>query len=247
MFVANTPPVTNRLIGGLPARDHARALEHCESVDLVFGTILCEPGQPFRYAYFPLTGFISLVATVSGHKPLEMGLIGNEGMLGATLALGVRNSPQRGVVQGSGTALRMTVAHLRAELRDSAALRRTLDRYLYVLMAQLSQTAACTRFHAIEARLARWLLMTHDRAHGDHFDLTHDFLADMLGVRRSAVTIAAGALQRRKLISYSRGRIVIQDRKGLEAASCECYRAVVDDYSNIFGKGVSLQSVSVRE
>ena len=133
----------------------------------------------------------------------------------------------------------MTVAHLRAELRDSAALRRTLDRYLYVLMAQLSQTAACTRFHAIEARLARWLLMTHDRAHGDHFGLTHDFLADMLGVRRSAVTIAAGALQRRKLISYSRGRIAIQDRKGLEAASCECYRAVVDDYSNLFGKGVS--------
>lgn len=176
------------------------------------------------------------MAVVGGHKPLEMGLIGNEGMLGATLALGVTNSPQRGVVQGSGTALRMTVAHLRAELRDSAALRRTLDRYLYVLMAQLSQTAACARFHAIEARLARWLLMTHDRAPSDHFYLTHDFLADMLGVRRSAVTIAAGALQHRELISYSRGRIVIVDRQGLESASCECYRAVVEDYENLFGK-----------
>jgi len=231
--------VSNALIGCLPARDHARALERCESVELVFGAILCEPGQQYRHVHFPLTGFISLVATVDGHKPLEMGLIGNEGMLGATVALGVGNAPQRGVVQGSGTALRMTVAHLRADLHDSVALRRTINRYLYVLMAQLSQTAACTRFHAIEARLARWLLMTHDRAHRDHFYLTHDFLADMLGVRRSAVTIAAGALQRRELISYSRGRIVIQDRKGLEVASCECYQAVVDDYSNLFGKDAS--------
>lgn len=233
MSTANAPPMTNHLIQALPRRDRARILAYCELVPLTFDTILCEPNQPFTQVYFPLTGFISLVATVSGHPPLEMGLIGNEGMLGATLVLGVATAPLRGVVQGSGNALRMTAAQLKQELIDSPALRRVLDRYLYALMAQLSQAAACTRFHEIEPRLARWLLMTHDRAHADHFHLTHQFLADMLGVRRSAVTIAAGALQRRELISYSRGEINILDRGGLEAASCECYQAQIEDYAGM--------------
>lgn len=227
-------PVVNCLIGGLPRKERDRILERCEPVDLVFGTVLCEPGQPFRKVYFPLTGFISLVVQVGGHKPLEMGLIGNEGMLGVTLALGVSAAPQRGVVQGADSALQMSAAQLRGELRDSPALQRTLNRYLYVLMAQLSQTAVCTRFHAVQARLSRWLLMTHDRAHADHFHLTHQFLADMLGVQRSAVTIAAGALQHRKLVRYTRGKITVLDRKGLEAASCECYKSVVDDYATLF-------------
>ncbi len=227
-------PLVNRLIGSLPRKERDRILERCEPVDLVFGTVLCEPGQLFRRVYFPLTGFISLVVEMGGHKPLEMGLIGNEGMLGVTLALGVSTAPHRGVVQGSGTALRMSAPQLRGALRDSPALLRTLNRYLYVLMAQLSQTAACTRFHVVEARLARWLLMTHDRAHADYFHLTHQFLADMLGVQRSAVTIAAGALQHRKLVHYTRGKITVLDRKGLEAASCECYKAVVEDYANLF-------------
>ncbi len=227
--------ITNRLIGGLPAKDRKRFLGRCERVDLVFGEILCESDQPFEHVYFPLSGFVSLVATVGKHQPLEMGLIGSEGMLGVTLMLGVEAAPLRGVVQGSGTALRMTAAQLRRQLRHSPALTRRLNRYLYVLMAQLSQTAACTRFHEIEPRLARWLLMTHDRAHADHFHLTHEFLADMLGVQRSAVTIAAGGLQRRKLISYSRGEIRVLDRKGLESASCECYRSVIADYEQLFG------------
>jgi CRP-like cAMP-binding protein len=222
--------VTNRLIGALPPKDRKRFLSLCEPVDLVFGEILCESDQPFEHVYFPLGGFISLVATVGNHQPLEMGLIGSEGMLGVTLLLGVNTAPLRGVVQGTGTALRITAAQLRGELRRSPPLVRLLSRYLYVLMAQLSQTAGCTRFHEIEPRLARWLLMTHDRAHADHFHLTHEFLADMLGVQRSAVTIAAGGLQRRKLISYTRGEISVLDRKGLEAASCECYAAVIDDY-----------------
>lgn len=205
-----------------------------EPVDLSFGTILCEPDQRYRHVYFPLTGFISVVAKVGGHQPLEMGMIGNEGMLGVTLVLGIGVAPLRGVVQGSGSALRMTVAQLRRGLRDSPSLLRVLNRYLYVLMAQLSQTTICTRFHEVEARLARWLLMTHDRAHAGHFHLTHEFLADMLGVRRSAVTIAAGALRERKLISYVRGEIRVLSRQGLEAASCECYRAGVDDYTRVF-------------
>ncbi|HEX9742599.1 MAG TPA: Crp/Fnr family transcriptional regulator [Nitrospiraceae bacterium] len=225
---------SNRLIEALPRRERNSILGRCERVELVLGTILCEPGKRLKHAYFPLTGFISLVEKVDGHPPLEMGLIGDEGMLGATLALGINSVPQRGVVQGGGSALRMTTARLRHDLRNTPSLLRALNRYLYVILAQLSKSAACTRFHEVEARLARWLLMTHDRAHADHFHLTHRSLADMLGVQRSAVTIAAGALQRRKLIRYSRGQIRVVNRRGLEAASCECYRAVVEDYTELF-------------
>lgn len=233
MPAAKPVAVVNRLLGGLPRKDREAILLHCKPVDLVFGTILCEPDQAFRHVYFPLTSFISLVDTVGGHEPLEMGLIGNEGVLGVTMVLGVNTAPLRGVVQGEGTALRMSAARFRSEVRRSPALLRMLNRYLFVLMAQLSQTAACTRFHEIDARLARWLLMTHDRAHADHFHLTHEFLAGMLGVQRSAVTIAAGALQEKKLIAYTRGEITILDRKKLEAASCECYAAVIDDYARL--------------
>ncbi|HUS24823.1 MAG TPA: Crp/Fnr family transcriptional regulator [Candidatus Binatia bacterium] len=233
-MVAKTPvKVVNRLIAGLPAAERKRVLAACEPVELVFGTILCEPDVPVRDVYFPLSGFISLVAVVSAHPPLEMGLIGSEGMLGATVVLGVPDAPLRAVVQGTGSALRMGIAQFRRELRRNPVLLRTLNRYLYVLMAQLSQTAACTRFHEVEARLARWLLMTHDRCHADHFHLTHEFLADMLGVRRSGVTIAAGLLQGRNLIGYTRGEITVMDRDGLEAASCECYRAVIHDYARL--------------
>jgi CRP-like cAMP-binding protein len=231
--VESPAPVVNRLIDGLPRRERHRVLARAEPVDLSFGAILCEPDQRYPHVYFPLTGFISLVTTVDGHEPLEMGMIGNEGMLGVTMVLGIGAAPLRGVVQGAGTALRMTVPQLRRELRDCPGLLRALNRYLYVLMAQLTQTATCSRFHEVEARLARWLLMTHDRAHADHFHLTHQFLADMLGVRRSAVTIAAGALRKRKLIRYVRGEISILSRVGLEDASCECYEAVVDDYTRL--------------
>lgn len=235
MRAASQRPVLNRLIMGLPSRERSRLLGHCEPVDLVFGEILCEPERPFRHVYFPLSGFISLVAKVRQHPPLEMGLIGSEGMLGATVALGINTVPLRGVVQGGGTALRMSAAPFRRELVASPGLARALDRYLYVLMAQLCQTAACTRFHELEARLARWLLMTHDRAHGDHFHLTHQLLGDMLGVRRSGVSTAAGALQARGLIRYSRGAIQILDRSGLETVSCECYAAVIEDYARLLG------------
>lgn len=225
--------ITNRLIDRLPRMERRRVLDSCEPVDLVFGAVLSEADKPYRHVYFPLSGFISLVEAVDRHQPLEMGLVGNEGMLGATLVLAVNASPLRAVVQGSGTGLRMTAAEFRRRLLDCPGLLRKINRYVYVLMAQLSQTAACTRFHEVEARLARWLLMTHDRAHADHFHLTHEFLADMLGVQRSAVTIAAGTLQRRQLISYTRGEIRILSRSGLEAVSCECYGAVIQDYAQL--------------
>lgn len=234
MAAATSARVVNQLIGSLPRQERNRIVERCQKVDLVFGTVLCEPDQPIEHVYFPLSGFISLVMKLGGHQPLELALIGNEGVLGATLALGVRDAPVGAVVQGPGTALRMTAAQLRRELQESPGLLLTLNRYLYVSMTQLSQSAACGAFHEVEPRLARWLLMSHDRAHADHFHLTHEFLADMLGVRRSGITIAAGVLQRRKLIRYSRGEISVLDRKGLEAASCECYDAMIEDYAQLF-------------
>lgn len=234
MSTAAPMRVVNRLVAGLPRKDRVRLLGRCETVDLTFGAILCEPGSLYRHIYFPVTGFISTVSIVGKHEPLEISLIGAEGMLGATLVLDVPTSPLRAVVQGAGTARRMTVPQLQRELRESPSLVRMLKRYLYVLVAQLSKGTGCSNFHDVEARLARWLLMTHDRAHADHFRLTHEFLAAMLGVRRSGVTIAAGALQKRGLIGYARGQIRILDRKGLEARACECYGSGVRDYAQLF-------------
>lgn len=233
MPVESPNSVANRLIEGLSRKERRGLLALGTPVDLTFGDILCEPDQPYRHVYFPLAGFISLVATVRGHQPLEIRLIGNEGMLGATLALGIGAAPLRGVVQGAGTALRISVPQFRRRLQDSPVLLRALSRYVYVLMAQLSQTATCSRFHQVEARLARWLLMVHDRVHGDRFYLTHQLLADMLGVRRSAVTIAAGVLHGKGLIRYVRGNITVLSRRGLETASCECYAAAADDYARL--------------
>jgi CRP-like cAMP-binding protein len=210
-------------------------LAACERVDLVFADILCRSAERVEHVYFPIHSFISVVAPLDGHAALEVGMIGNEGMLGVTLALGVDVSPLHALVQGSGPALRMTASRFRRELQASPALQGGLNRYLYILMRQLAQTAACTHFHVVEARLARWLLMTHDRAHSDAFHLTHEFLGHMLGVRRVGVTKAATSLQNQGLISYNRGDITVRYRRGLENASCECYAADMQTYDRVLG------------
>jgi CRP-like cAMP-binding protein len=175
------------------------------------------------HVHFPIDGFVSLLAQVDNEHIIEVGMVGREGMLGVQLALGVTSEPLKSLVQGQGQALRIDAAAFRRELAASPALRTMLDRYVVVLLAQHARAAACLRFHMIEERLARWLLMSQDRALSDVFQLTQEFLAYMLGVRRVGVTVAASKLQRRQLIAYERGEMTIVDRAGLELAACSCY------------------------
>ncbi|MEA3195874.1 MAG: hypothetical protein QOD26_4207 [Betaproteobacteria bacterium] len=218
-------PVVNSLLAAVPRRDYERLLPELEPVALTYGEALYEPGQRVRHVYFPTDCHVSILVMAEG-KAIEVGLVGREGMVGIALAMGVEHSPVRALVQGSGAALRMRGDAFLEELARCTPLQREVQRYAYAKLAQARQTAACNRFHLVEARLARWLLMTGDRVRSDQFHLTHEFLADVLGVRRVGVTNAAGDLQRRKLIGYHRGDIAILDRGGLEAAACSCYGIV---------------------
>jgi CRP-like cAMP-binding protein len=220
--------IPNSLLAALPRKSYQQLLPALSPVMLVFGEVLYEPGKPIREVYFPGECLVSLLTPVDGHLALEVGLVGREGMVGIPLALGIDASAVRALVQGAGPALKMGAARFRTELRASPPLQRELYRYVHALMAQISQTAACNRFHVVEARLARWLLMTRDRVRSGEFRMTQEFLSHMLGVRRVGVTEAASALQRHKLIEYSRGNIRILDHRGLEAACCSCYAIVKD-------------------
>ena len=224
--MTNPRPATNRVLASIPPKEYQRLRARLEPVTLKFGQILYRPGKPIRHVYFPIDCLISLLTAVDRRRELEVGMVGNEGMAGTPFILGMGVSGVRALVQGGGTALRMASGPFRIEFGRNLALQQALYRYTYALMAQISQTAACNRFHDASARLARWLLMTRDRVGSDDFPLTHEFLAHMLGVRREGVTEAASALKRRKLINYSRGKIQIIGSKGLEAAACSCYQIV---------------------
>ncbi len=220
---AGTP---NRLLAAIPPTEHESLLAGCEVVTLTYGDVLYEPGERMRYVYFPSDCLVSLLTVIDSHRALEVGLVGCEGMVGARLALGIAASSTRALVQGTGTALKIDSARFLREFQRGPALQRAVLLFTDALMNQVAQTAACNRFHVIEARLARWLLMTRERLPSSEFRLTHEFLADMLGVRRVGVTSAAGGLQRRGLIRYRRGTITIVDQQGLEAVSCSCYQLV---------------------
>jgi hypothetical protein len=228
-------PAVNHLLESLPRNDGRQIVDACDEVEHVAADVLFEPGDRLRYVHFPTTALISLATPAGGSSGVEVGLVGDEGMLETPLVLGIRTTPLHALVQRAGASLRMGAGRFRREIGHRPALRKLLDRYLFVRMTQLARAAGCTRYHLVEARLARWLLMTQDRAHSDAMHITHEFLALMLGVRRAGVTKAAISLQRRGLIRYSRGDIVILDRPGLEAAACACYGDDLDTYRHVLG------------
>jgi CRP-like cAMP-binding protein len=232
------PTPQNRLIAQLPAADRKRLLAQCETVHLSLNDVICQPGDAMRHVYFPIDAFISLLAVDKDNGSdtfLEVGMIGREGMLGVHRVLGVAPAPLRALVQGAGSSLRIATTALQAQAKLSAPLQALLLRYVHVCMQQLASSALCMRFHLLGPRLARWLLMTQDRAHCDQFHITQDFLSSMLGVRRVGVTAAALALQEQGLIAYHRGDMQVLNRAGLEAAACACYANDQRAYAAQFG------------
>jgi CRP-like cAMP-binding protein len=213
----------NHLLARLPAAARRRLLARSERVILSPASVLQEPGSGNHHVFFPISGFVAVLAAGRGGPRLEVGLVGNEGMLGTTLILGDLPQAVQWLVLGAGEALRVEAGAFIAELAATPALRSVLNRYLLVTLAQLVQSSACNRFHVIESRLARWLLMTRDRAQGNKLHITHETLALLMGVRRAGITRAASSLQSRKLIRYTRGDLRIVDGQGLESASCDCY------------------------
>jgi CRP-like cAMP-binding protein len=224
----------NHLIELLPRKDRLNLLLVCEPVQLKSEQVLCEPGKPINYVYFPIDSAISLIALIDGSPGVEIGMVGREGMLGPQVSLGVPTAQVHALVQGPGLARRVATRAFRSELARSVSLQRSMNHYLYVRMSQMTRSSACLRFHQIGPRLARWLLMSQDRAHSDSFHVTHELLAHLLGVRRVGITGAASAMQRNGLIEYSRGDMKVLDRDGLEAVACGCYAADELSYAELF-------------
>ncbi len=226
----------NSLLDSLPRNARDLIGKSCVPAQVRSGEVLCEPMDRIERVYFPTTASISLIAPALGTETLEVGMVGNEGMFGITVLLDVKTSPLTGLVQGGGHVLQLSASRFERLATDIAPFRKIVNRYLYVLTAQIAQAAACNRFHSLDSRLARWLLMTRDRAQSDTFRLTHKSLAYMLGVRRAGVTEAAGRLQANRLIRYHHGELTVLDRQGLEVIACSCYAAHNAVYEEYLGK-----------
>jgi CRP-like cAMP-binding protein len=228
----------NRLLRALPPHEYARLLPHLEAITLAPMQVLADMEQPQRYVYFPETAVIALMRRMRDGTPIEAGTIGREGMAGLTALVGVQWSPSSMIGQLPGLCQRISVVVLRELLAELSELAGMLSRYTLALMDQLGQTIACNSLHSVEQRCTRWLLMAHDRVGGDEFILTHELLAQMLAVRRAGVTVAMISLQRAGLISYSRGRVTILDRAGLEAVACECHAVTLAHAERLMGEQV---------
>jgi CRP-like cAMP-binding protein len=226
-------PVGNRLLARLPGDEYERLLPHLGSVSFSLGEVIYESGGQMSYIYFPTTAIVSLLYLMENGSSAEMGVAGNEGLVGIALFMGGGTMPNRAVVQSAGDALRMKAKVLQDEFARGGTFQRLLLRYTQALITQMSQTAVCNRLHTIEQQLCRWLLLSHDRLDSDELVMTQELIANMLGVRREGVTMAAGRLQDQGLISYVRGHIKVLDRRGMEAAVCECYRVVKDEYDRL--------------
>ena len=231
MPAAKKVSIPNHLLAALSRADYQKLLLVLEPVKLNFGDILYESHAQIHHVYFPNDCFVSMLTTVDTGQAAEVGLIGSEGMIGIPMALGVAVSPFRAVVQGGGTAMRMTTMNFRRNFRNSGGLQKEVFLFTHLLMIQVAQTAACNRFHVLTQRIARWILMTRDRINSNEFRITQEFLALMLGVRRVGVSVAICSLRDRKIIGYRRGTITILDHEGLVAIACGCYKTVKDIYS----------------
>ena len=225
----------NHLLAALPAESFDRLRVHLEPISFALGEVVYESGAHMEYVYFPTTSHISLLYTMLDGSTAEMGLVGQEGIVGIALFMGGETTPNRAMVQGGGLAFRMKSKAMLDEFKRGGEFQHLLLRYTQALITQISQTAVCNRLHSVEQRLCRWLLMTHDLAQSDQLQMTHEFISNMLGVRREGVTMAARRLQEMGMISYVRGHIQILDRPQLLAHVCECYRVVKDEHSRLLG------------
>jgi CRP-like cAMP-binding protein len=228
-------PGENRLLTALPRAEYNRLRPHLEKVSLPLKDILYEANGPIPHVFFPLNGVVSLVLIMDSGFSLEVGTIGNEGIVGTPVFLGAESSPTRAISQVAGEALRLETKVFKEEMKRAGPLYGLVLRYTQAMINQISQSTVCNHRHSVQKRMCRWLLMSHDRVGTDQFHLTQEFLAQMLGVRRPTVTAVAGILQKAGLISYHRGTLTVLDRKGLEAASCECYAVVAKELDRLLG------------
>jgi CRP-like cAMP-binding protein len=226
-------PRQNHLLAALPAEECARLFPHLELVPMSLGNAVCEPGMPMHHVYFPTTSIVSLLYVMEDGASAEIAVVGNEGIVGVSLFMGGETTTSRAVVQSAGHAYRLTGQLLKDAFFLAGPLQRLLLRYTQALLTQMSQTAVCNRHHSVDQQLCRWLLLSLDRLPSNELTMTQELIANMLGVRREGVTEAAGALQRAGLIHYSRGRITVVNRPGLEARVCECYQVVKKEFDRL--------------
>ncbi|MEH2364939.1 Crp/Fnr family transcriptional regulator [Nostoc sp.] len=228
-------PQVNRLLAALPTSDYERLIPHLKLVSLPTRQVIYEPGEPITHVYFPQNSVVSIVTIMEDGSTVEIGIVSNEGMVGIPVILGGNTTTTKAFVQVAGAGMQMDADILRTEFNRGGAIQKLLLRYVRAIYTELTQSCACNRLHTLEERLARWLLTVSDRFESDDFPLTQEFIAQMLGVRRSGVTVAASTLSRAGMIRYQRGQISILNREDLEATSCECYRVIQKEFTRLLG------------